>query len=171
MTKPEKLKARKAIARDALRQIEKKKYRAAEMAYTRFALMKHRESIVGDVLGLDWKMDGKQVQKRFLRQSFPACEVCVKGALLLSRIRCFGGLDFAETIAHWGSEPSTALTDIFSQSQLDWMERIYEGYGPYAGPYSRIKSRRGRLIAILRKVADCGEFDPDTLPKKKVAAR
>ena len=143
------------VAKDALKQLEAEKYTACTGIY------------------VDWELEDKinyskpdaQVQNIIKKHEKP-CDVCARGALLLSSIRKFNDVTVSKYQKRWESKSK----EIFSEKTLKLAEIAFEQWHKLtASPKeleaeifgSKYNSETGRLKAILENiVTNNGEFKP-----------
>jgi len=146
---------RVAVAKDALKQIELEKYKACSGVYVDYEL----EDRIHE------SEPNSQVQDIIKKYTKP-CEVCARGALLLSSIRKFNDVTVSKYKKKWESKSK----QIFSKQTLSLAEIAFEEWTKLnltsieisANLFGRkYDNDEDRLKAILENiVANKGEFKP-----------
>lgn len=94
------------------------------------------------------------------------CEVCAKGALLLTAFKLYDGKGFAEINSPYGLYDDFILEQLdglFSRTQLHLIEAVFEGWkdGPTKQFYYDHYNDEDRLLAIMQNIVDHnGTFKP-----------
>ena len=146
---------RVAVAKDALKQLELEKYKACRGTY------------------VDWNLEDKiresdedeQVQK-IIKEHESTCQICARGALLMSSIRKFNDVTVKDFNKNWEKKSK----QIFSTQTLELAEIAFERWNKLDHNAKQDRAYNfgikysydnERLKAILKNIiANKGEFKP-----------
>ncbi len=129
--KPLKPAERVAVLRDAISQLKKKVYEANQGCFIgsqMIDLMEHKKHIAVDLLGLQKtrEFQFKDVLPSVLNE-VSVCEVCAKGAIVISAIAKFNNYSLAE-VDKLDDKASTNARILFGKENADKMENYFEGW-------------------------------------------
>lgn len=161
MKKLTKTQKRVVIAKDALKQLKLGFYEAENLTWVESKWLREQKllssSLIADII--------KEELQPILLKANPVCQVCARGALLLSMVRKFDNYSSIDLCI--GNE--NEMRNLFGSQQIDKMEAAFElwpqnneRYEPKANAFGeKFRTPGERLIAILKNVIkNNGTFKP-----------
>lgn len=161
-----------AVAKDVLQRLRVGKLKAVSGSYVE-ENFKDTECLYGPLVTGD-DVDNHRDVRDVINSKLKSCEVCAKGALLISTIMKFDNMPATDKISLEFIAETSDYKSPFSKSQLDMMENSFEGlrsgglhdfHGSYQPGvkafYEKYEDDKSRMRGIMKNViAGNGKFDP-----------
>lgn len=158
---------RVAILKDAIAQIKRQAYIAQRC--NGYVVNYDMDEEINEFCTIkNAQKEFKTVINRFINPEKP-CEVCAKGAILLSAIRKFNNFTIEQaTYEGLDNKASTKARQLFGRKNADEMERFFENYSLFAtfeqNDKWNLKSDNEKLIIIFQNaIKNKGIFKPDQI--------